>query len=279
MLEEAEKKLINLVTKWTDNFAWRPDFLKWREERIWQENYQDKTIDFLGKFLPDLQNKKILDLGCGMGGFSVAMRRKGYNIVGLDPNADYCEITRLRGERYGLGLEVINSGGEKIPFADESFDLIFCNDVLEHCENPFLVVKESHRILKRGGQAYVTVINRFAFDDPHYHMKLINWLPRRLASSLIKIAKREKSNSAAGRQDILDMHYFTYRQFSKLAERAGFETVGDIKEYKVTHPQFFSSKSTRKIVKILNLLGISGPAYRFSRFLFQGGFTLILTKK
>ena len=100
MQNENEQKLRDLVVKLTESFSWRKDFSEWQKGRIWQENYQENIINFLERFIPDLKNKKMLDLGCGMGGFLVAMKRKGYDIQGLDPNPDYCEITKLRGKRY-----------------------------------------------------------------------------------------------------------------------------------------------------------------------------------
>lgn len=97
-----EQKLKELVVKWTDHFKWRKDFLEWRRGRTWQEDYQEKEINFLEKLIPDLRNKKILDLGSGMGGFLVAMKRRGYDIQGLELNSDYRKITKLRAKKVWL---------------------------------------------------------------------------------------------------------------------------------------------------------------------------------
>lgn len=276
MQNENEEKLRELVIKWTNQFKWRKDFLKWQEERIWQEKYQDKIIDFLEKFIPDLKNKKILDLGCGMGGFLVAMKKRGYDIEGLEPNSDYRKIAILRGKRYGLEIKVTAGFGEKMPFPNNSFDFIFCNNVLEHCENPIEILKESYRILKPDGQIYVTVINRLGFKDSHYHLRFINWMPRILGEYIIKMRGLQKEN-LAGRQKLSDMHYFTYWQFQNLAKKIGFEVL-DLKKYKILHPELLSTKKFLKIMNLLKALRLINLVYFLFCLAFFSGFSFLLKK-
>lgn len=273
---QNEEKLRELVLKWTNQFKWRKDFLKWQEERIWQEKYQERIINFLERFIPDLKNKKILDLGCGMGGFLVAMKKRGYDIEGLEPNPDYREIALLRGKRYGLEIKVTAGFGEKMPFPNNTFDFIFCNNVLEHCENPIETLKESYRILRKDGQMYVTVINRFGFEDPHYHLRFINWMPRILGEYLIKIRGLPKEN-LAGRQKLSDMHYFTYWQFQNLAKKIGFEVL-DLRKYKISHPELIDDQKIRKIVKLLNCGKLNLLIYFLFCFLYFSSFIFILRK-
>ena len=277
MQNENEQKLRDLVVKLTESFSWRKDFSEWQKGRIWQENYQENIINFLERFIPDLKNKKILDLGCGMGGFLVAMKRKGYDIQGLDPNPDYCEITKLRGKRYNLDVEVINGSGEQMPFGENSFDFIYCNEVLEHCENPTQLLKESYRVLRPRGQIYITVINRFGFKDPHYHLRFINWLPRFLAELIIKFKGFEKENSKAGRQRLSSMHYFSYWRFQKLAKNIGFEVL-DLKKYKILHSEFLSSQKFQRVINLLKLLKLINFVYFFARLTLLSGFSFLLKK-
>ncbi len=276
MLNKNEKRLRELIVKWTQHFKHRKDFLKWREDRMWQENHQEIEINFLEKIIPDLKSKKILDLGSGMGGFLVAMRNRGYNIIGLEFNAEYCEITKLRGKRYSQDVMAINLPGEKMPFEKESFDFIYCNDVLEHCENPFEFLKESRRVLKSDGQMYITVMNRFGFKDPHYHLKFLNWMPRFMSEKYIAYRKKSKDGFLGkDRQKLSEMHYFTYGQFQEMAKKIGFE-VWDLRKYKILHPKLFSGEKFQKINKLLSICGLNRLIYFLFRSFYFGNFRLIL---
>lgn len=276
MQNENELKLSELVVKWNSHFKRRKIFLKWQNERIWHEKYQGKTINFLEKFIPELKSEKILDIGSGMGGFLVAMKLKGYDISGIEPNSDYVEIAKLRAARYGISADIYGNSGEKMPFPNDSIDLIHCNDVLEHCENPRRLLEESFRILKKGGRMHITAINRFGFNDVHYHLKFINWMPRLFGEIIIKLRGIEKENSKAGMQKLSSMHYFTVWQFKKLAEEIGFDIL-DLKKYKIFHPEFSDDKRFQKISKILMFAKVADLIYFLSMF-YIGSFSFMLKK-
>ena len=77
-------------------------------------------------------------------------------------------------------------------------------------------------MLRPSGRALVTIINRYAFRDPHYHMPLLNWLPRPLAEALIARRGREKGGGFSDRQKLSEMHYYTMPGFRRLAAQHGF---------------------------------------------------------
>lgn len=254
-----EPELKKMILKYTRKMKWRKDFKEWENYRIWQENYQNDKISLIVKHCKNLDNKAILDLGCGMGGLSISLVKKGYNVVALDLNKDYCKITKLRGHRYGIDMKMVNSLGEFMPFKNESFDIVLCFDVLEHVKNPWLVLREIHRVLKLGGKVFVNVINRYAFKDPHYHLKLINWVPRKVAEFYLKrLIKIEKSNYIDN-QKLSEMHYFTYRNFTELISRLGYEVV--------------------ETKKLKNKFLIREPLYSIIRNFYLPSFNLILIKK
>lgn len=66
----------------------------------------------------------------------------------LHPNMKCLEIEA------GLGVDIVGSALD-LPFQDNSVDLIVTQEVLEHVPDPFLAMREIHRVLKRGGRAYV----------------------------------------------------------------------------------------------------------------------------
>tara|TARA_Y100000816_G_scaffold211549_1_gene157177 strand:+ start:1113 stop:1769 length:657 start_codon:yes stop_codon:yes gene_type:complete len=105
----------------------------------------DKRIIELGE---QIKNKKILDLGCGTNKYKKYFIRSN-EFIGIDIK---------EGGRGMIDKEPdIFYDGKKIPFDNESFDVIICTEVLEHVENFNLVVKEIYRSLKKGGKAFITM--------------------------------------------------------------------------------------------------------------------------
>lgn len=277
--DELSRELEAAIDPWLEHMRWRPDFAKWREGRIWQEKKQERNLATLRRFLHEarisenITGKTILDLGCGMGGYSTALALAGAKVQPYDYNKAYCEITRLRGERYNLGFSPVNGAGEALPFPDQHFDLIICLDVLEHVQNPEKLLSEISRCIKPGGICYLTAINRFAFNDPHYHVKFVNWLPRRFAEPFMKFRKRNKDNSRFGdRQTLHEMHYFRYSELIKFAARHRFAGVKELGELELATRQY---KGWKELIKKAGLLR---PAYKLYRSLYKGTYQLMLIK-
>ena len=94
---------------------------------------------------------KILDVGCGTGGTLMALKEFGAVAgVEMDPQAVQCCHER------GLG-EVTQGVAEDLPFPDDSFDIVFALDVIEHLDDDQLALAEFHRVLRPGGTLLVTV--------------------------------------------------------------------------------------------------------------------------
>jgi len=86
----------------------------------------------------------VLDLGCGRTGGIERFWRQARLAVGIDPDL------RSLADRHG-GMPVLQSGGEHLPFADASFDMVVSVWVLEHLDAPERVFNEVARVLKPGG--------------------------------------------------------------------------------------------------------------------------------
>ncbi|WJW69659.1 methyltransferase domain-containing protein [Candidatus Chlorohelix allophototropha] len=278
--KEITQQLEAEIEPWLAHMKWRPDFAKWREGRIWQEKKQARNLDTLRLFLrlatlkDDLRGKKILDLGCGMGGFSTALALEGARVQPYDYNRAYCRITRLRGMRYKLNFSPVNGAGEALPFPNAHFDHIVCLDVLEHVQNPEKLLSEISRCLKPGGVCFITAINRFAFSDPHYHVRFVNWLPRRFAEPAMKLLRRNKDNSRFGdRQTLDEMHYYRYDQLSSLTARHGFTGMRELGELEL------ASRSYSGLKGLLKKSGLLRPVYLLYRYFYKGTYQLMVIKR
>ena len=217
---ESEREIWRMLQKGFEPNKWRPDFEEWSQKRLWAERHQDRVIATLEKWAGPLLGKRVLDLGSGRGGLSVALSAMGVRVTSVDLRRRNLRILGLRAARYGFTARRARAVGEALPFAGASFDLVVCKDVTEHCRSPRVLLSEVSRLLAPGGAAYVTFINRLAWIDPHYRLAGVNFLPRPLAEFVIGWRGRGKA-SIRDCQRLSDMHYFSVSGARNLARSAG----------------------------------------------------------
>ncbi|HEX9371799.1 MAG TPA: hypothetical protein VF897_12375, partial [Roseiflexaceae bacterium] len=87
---EREAELTSRIDRWLAHMTWRPDFARWREGRIWQERQQDDRLRLIARYGGPLDGRRILDLGSGMGGTSVALALSGAAPLAFEYNRAYC---------------------------------------------------------------------------------------------------------------------------------------------------------------------------------------------
>lgn len=112
----------------------------------------------------DPRGKKTLDVGCGGGLLAEEFARLGCDVTGIDPSAGSIETARRHASASGLRIEYAVAAGEHIPFADHSFDIVYCCDVLEHVNDLGQVIGEIARVLKPTGVFLFDTINRTIFS-------------------------------------------------------------------------------------------------------------------
>jgi SAM-dependent methyltransferase len=96
---------------------------------------------------------RILDVGCGSGGFLDAMRQLGWETHGRDPSPRAGAIARRNGHQVRLG------GAEDVDDPPASYDVVYLNQVLEHTFSPRRALERIHRVLKPDGLLVLAVPN------------------------------------------------------------------------------------------------------------------------
>ncbi len=112
----------------------------------------------------DFLGLRVLDVGCGGGLLAEEFARLGCAVTGIDPSAPSIETARAHASRSGLAIAYQVGAGEQLPFADASFDLVCCCDVLEHVSDLERVIAETARVLAPGGVYCFDTINRTLFS-------------------------------------------------------------------------------------------------------------------
>lgn len=165
--------------------------------------YQNLRLEML-PFIP-AKAKKILELGCGEGMFGSYLRDKlGAEVCGIEIEKKFATKAKKNLDKVYIGdAETII---KNLPA--KSFDVIVANDVLEHMVDPYSVLKEAKRILKKDGVVVSSIPNMRNFHVWYALTRHKQW-------------EYEES----GILDRTHLRFFTERSIINMYERLGYEVL------------------------------------------------------
>jgi SAM-dependent methyltransferase len=100
---------------------------------------------------------KVLEVGVGAGTDFVNWVRQGAVATGVDLTERGVELTRERLLLEGLEATVLRADAEALPFADDSFDIVYSHGVLHHSPDTERAIAEVRRVLRPGGTALIMI--------------------------------------------------------------------------------------------------------------------------
>ena len=197
-----------------DSPAWldksHPNYLRWKRSR-------DLSIE-RGKFVQSVVNQKnnvygltVLDLGSGEGGtakvFSknnfvvsldlslIRLKRQNLNVISKEGSYPTEKSVRINDDDFSLedsfemtsinnsnNFPKVNASALQLPFANNSFDLIIIQDVIEHLTDVNDFGTEARRVLKSNGTIYLSTPNKYSIfnfiADPHFGLPIVSVLNR-----------------------------------------------------------------------------------------------------
>lgn len=171
-----------------------------------QEKTKEQVWNAEKKYLPALQELrriypkggKLLDVGCSIGQFLALARGAGWDVQGIELNADAVAIARTN-----YGLNVHERKVEEAGFADGEFDVVTLWGVFEHLTDPNGMLQTIRRLLRKDGLVL--------FFVPNGH-------------SLIIRMTREHNSTVSGRAHLW---YFTPATMDKILRKNGFKKIAE----------------------------------------------------
>lgn len=106
---------------------------------------------------PSAKGLKVLEIGVGMGADFLQWLKAGAQATGIDLSATSIERARRRCELTGYQPDLRIADAERLPFADNAFDVVYSYGVMHHSPDTEQCIQEAWRVLKPGGQARIMV--------------------------------------------------------------------------------------------------------------------------
>ena len=155
--------------------------------RWWDPNSEFKPLHDINPLRLDwidqhvrLAGKRVLDVGCGGGLLSEGMAQRGASVTGIDLSEKPLGVARLHLLESGQNVDYRKISVEEL--ADEipgTFDAVTCLEMLEHVPNPSSVIAACTRLVRPGGQVFLSTLNRnpksylFAIIGAEYVLKML----------------------------------------------------------------------------------------------------------
>lgn len=209
----------------------------------WAIRFDDDMAGFvlskfeLGLGEPFPRGMKVMEIGCGTG---YAMLNLGLAGVleeawGCDISQGMLDVCRDNAERLGIKVHLKQADAERLPYDDESFDLVIGHAVLHHLPDLRASLREIHRVLKQGGRCIVagepTVaghrLARVAKGLANFGIKWYARLGGRLAKKRVEFRRYHPSDGPVDHElqeleFMVDIHTFRPRELCEMAREAGF---------------------------------------------------------
>lgn len=191
-----------------------------------EERQERARVDQLRRLLgePALHGR-ILNVGCGTGGFNVAAGSAGARVVGVDCDQEAIAICGLRGG--ASDRRAVHAVAEALPFRAVAFDVVYCFSAIEHVDSVEASIGEMARVAQPGGAIYVHTPNAWSWYEGHYKLFWVPFLPRWLGMLYLRLRGRPTAYLA------------TVRRLTPSRLRRAFHAVGidDVRAYRNDAPR------------------------------------------
>jgi tRNA (uracil-5-)-methyltransferase TRM9 len=176
---------------------------------------------------------RLLNVGCGHGPDFIPFK-ESFELYGIDFSPKMLELARKYAAKYAFNVNLAEADARRLPFADGFFDWAIAVATYHHIkesEGRLLALKELYRALKPGGEAFITVWNR--------------WQPRFWFKSKNTLVPWQSGGKTLYRYYYL----FSYAELEKAAREAGFKIIKSFPESRYRFPVKMFSRNICLLVK------------------------------
>jgi SAM-dependent methyltransferase len=149
-----------------------------------------------------------LDLGSSTGIMTERFADEFKRVIALDIDRDGLFAGKRNNRK--SNIDYLCSDGAELPLADNSVDVVICNQIYEHVDNQSGLLMEIYRTMKDSGFCYFGAGNRYVLIEGHYFLPFLSWLPHRLADIYMKLA---------GKKGIYDVKLLSLRKLRRLTDK------------------------------------------------------------
>jgi len=198
---------------------------------LWEYRVGKDILESYADRLGDLAGKRVLDIGCGLGGKTVAYAEAKARVTGVDLSAE--NIARCSVFARARGVDAVFAAGdaERLPFAAGTFDAVIANDSLEHFADPERALRELARVLAPGGSIFLfftpwgSPLGSHLYDyirTPWCHLVFPEWLLRELLER--ELARRGDADPRARAARLMEeyrreLNRITVRRYHRILRR------------------------------------------------------------
>jgi SAM-dependent methyltransferase len=178
------------------------------------------------------QRGKLLNLGCAHGPDFLPFR-EGFELYGVDFSPQMLKFARKYSQKFGFKVKLALADVRELPYPDETFDWAISVATYHHLKGSEhqAALNELRRVLKPGGEAFITVWNRW---------QVRFWLK----SKELEVPWRRRGKT------LYRYHYlFSYSELEKLVKKSGFVVIKSFPESAYHFPLKFFSKNICLLVK------------------------------
>lgn len=224
-----------------------------------------KIYAILKDYIDDLERLKkswCLDLGCSEGRISHFMSERVGHVIGLDTDRPALQVAS--NTDMARPVYFVCGSGLELPFQEQSFDIVICNQIYEHVPDPVKLMDEIRRILKDQGVCFFGAGNRYKVIEGHYLLPFLSWLPKSLADLYLRIT---------GKGESYEEQHFSYFGIKRLVRK--FQ-VRDYTIDVIKAPDRFSYVDAPRTIRFLSIF----PRWLLTLFLpLSPNYLYILTSK